>query len=133
MANLVPIFEREIEIRKETAFPHSLWVACEELWQEGEHDGPSTLYREALIAISDASGKKEIGKEHVATALEWARGRANRVMINSKYAIYEGQGADPELDERDRRHTEAVIRRVVGEVLEEMCAENPSTDKGNQS
>lgn len=76
MANLVPIFEREIELRKETSFPHSLWIACNEVTEEDRlWGGPATsaLYREALIAIADASGIKQIGKEHVAKALEFAR------------------------------------------------------------
>lgn len=84
MANLVPIFEREIELRKETAFPHSLWLACREVSDDApDAEQPivggwpitGDLYREALIAIADASGKKEIGQEHVAKVLEIAKGK----------------------------------------------------------
>lgn len=77
MADLVSVFEREIELRSSgDSFPHSLWASCKEAAREHPLAGGSktmALYREALIAVADASGKKLISKEYVAEALRLAR------------------------------------------------------------
>lgn len=76
MNGLAPIFEQEIKLRSEGySFPHSLWTACKEFAKEPD-GGPETTrqYRATLQAIADASGKHEIGVEHVEAALKAARG-----------------------------------------------------------
>ena len=72
---MIPLLEREIEYRKSgSTFPHSLWLAAKDIAQEPDGQwGTVLLYQEALRAIAEASGKHEIGEEHVAAALAEAR------------------------------------------------------------
>jgi hypothetical protein len=72
---MIPLLEREIEYRKSgSTFPHSLWLAAKDIAKEPDGgNGTTEQYRAGLRAIAEASGKHEIGEEHVAAALAEAR------------------------------------------------------------
>lgn len=80
MPELISILEREILLREDGyAFPRSLWEACKEA--AGEPDGgkgTTERYRYALRAIAEASGKNEIGQEHLTEALRIAGEQKNK-------------------------------------------------------